>query len=149
MSEISPVSQNAMDIDTLCQNSIALIRYAGGLAVNHINIIELMTNYTLGRWIVEEQQGGNDRAEYGSRVIEKLSDTLTIEFGHGYSVDTLKNARKFYLTYKDRISEPVFHLFAVERSEPVVSLFKKGPPFTLPWSHYLILMRIKDERERK
>ena len=43
MSEISPVSQNAMDIDTLCQNSIALIRYAGGLAVNHINIIELMT----------------------------------------------------------------------------------------------------------
>ena len=96
MSEITPVNQNVMDMDTLCQNAIGLIRYARGLTVNHINSIELMTNFTLGRWIVEEQQGGNDRAEYGSRVIEKLSEALTTEFGHGYSADTLKNARKIY-----------------------------------------------------
>lgn len=107
-----------------------------------------MTNYALGRWIVEEQQNGEDRAKYGSHVIDRLSEALTAEFGRGYSKDTLKNARKFYLTYKDRISEPLFHLFAVEKSEPVVSLFGDKAPFTLPWTHYLILMRIQNPDER-
>ena len=93
------------DMDSLCRNSIALIKYARGLAVQHINIIELMTNYALGRWIVEEQQNGKDRAEYGARVIDRLSVALTEEFGRGYSKDTLKNARKFYLTYKGRLAK--------------------------------------------
>ena len=70
-----------IDIDSLCQNSIELIRYARGLAIRNINIIELMTNYAIGRWIVEEQQNGEDRAKYGSRVIERLSNALTEEFG--------------------------------------------------------------------
>ena len=124
------------DMDSLCRNSINLIKYARGLAVQQINIIELMTNYALGRWIVEEQQNGKDRAQYGAHVIDRLSEALTAEFGRGYSADTLKNVRKFYLTYKDRISEPV------------VSFFKDTLPFTLPWTHYLILMRIKNSDER-
>jgi hypothetical protein len=53
-----------IDMEELCRNSIDLIRYARGLAVQHVNIIELMTNYALGRWIVEEQQNGADRAKY-------------------------------------------------------------------------------------
>ena len=146
-----PADNEAMvitDMNALCRNSIELIRYARGLAVQHINIIELMTNYALGRWIVEEQQNGQDRAKYGAHVIDRLSEALTEEFGRGYSKDTLKNVRKFYLTYKDRISEPLFHLFAVEKREPVVSLFGNKPPFTLPWTHYLILMRIQNPEER-
>ncbi|MBR2766319.1 MAG: hypothetical protein IKE03_10105 [Blautia sp.] len=124
-----PADNEAMvitDMNALCRNSIELIRYARGLAVQHINIIELMTNYALGRWIVEEQQNGQDRAKYGAHVIDRLSEALTEEFGRGYSKDTLKNVRKFYLTYKDRISEPLFHLFAVEKREPVVLLIKYG-----------------------
>ena len=126
------------DMESLCRNSIDLIHYARGLAVQHINIIELMTNYALGRWIVEEQQNGKDRAKYGAHVIDRLSEALTEEFGRGYSKDTLKNARKFYLTYKDRISEPLFHIFAVEKSEPVVSLCGDKPPFTLLWTHIIL-----------
>ena len=129
-----------IDMEELCRNSIDLIRYARGLAVQHVNIIELMTNYALGRWIVEEQQNGADRAKYGAHVIDRLSEALTEEFGRGYSSDTLKNVRRFYLTYKERISEPVFRLFSIEKSEPVVSLFRDKPPFTLPWTHYLILI---------
>ena len=136
------------DMDSLCRNSIELIHYARNLAVRQINIIEIMTNYALGRWIVEEQQNGQDRAQYGAHVIDRLAEALTAEFGRGYSTDTLKNARKFYLTYKERISEPMFHLFASEKSEPVVNLFKKNLPFTLPWTHYLILMRIQNPEER-
>ena len=93
------------DMEALCHNSIDLIRYARGLAVQQVNIIELMTNYALGRWIVEEQQNGADRAKYGARVIDRLSEALTEEFGRGYSRETLRNARKFYLTFQDRISQ--------------------------------------------
>ncbi len=135
------------DMDSLCRNSIDLIRYARGLAVQHINIIELMTNYALGRWIVEEQQNGKDRAEYGARVIDRLSAALTEEFGRGYSRESLRNARKFYLAFHDRISQTLFTEFAVEKSQTLFGKMTKLP-FTLPWSHYLILMRIQNEDER-
>ena len=125
----------------------ASIRYARGLAVQQINIIELMTNYALGRWIVEEQQNGEDRAKYGDRVIDRLSEALTEEFGRGYSRETLRNARKFYLIFQDRISQTLFTEFAIRKSQTMFGKLKELP-FTLPWSHYLILMRIKDENER-
>ncbi len=136
------------DIDSLCNNSIELIRYARGLAVSHINIIELMTNYALGRWIVEEQQQGKDRAKYGANVIDKLSQALSEEFGRGYSRESLRNARKFYLTFQNRISQTLFTEFAIEKSQTLFGKLK-NPPFVLTWSHYLILMRIQNEDERK
>ena len=111
------------DMEALCRNSIDLIRYARGLAIQQINIIELMTNYALGRWIVEEQQNGQDRAQYGARVIDRLSEALTEEFGRGYSRETLKNCRRFYLEYKDRIGQTVFTLFAIEKSQTLFTQF--------------------------
>ena len=65
-----------------------------------------------------------------------LSEALTEEFGRGYSRETLMDCRRFYLEYKDRIDQTLF------------TQFKENPPFTLPWSHYLILMRIKNPDER-
>ena len=82
-------------MDTLCRNSIELIRYARKYASNQINYTQLMTYYGLGYWIVEEQQAGEQRAGYGKKVIQTLSDALNAEFGKGFSVDTLENARKF------------------------------------------------------
>lgn len=136
-------------LNELCKNSIDLIEYARRITAKQINIVQLMTFYSLGRWIVEEQQQGESRAKYGKQVIKRLSETLTEQYGRGFSVDTLENARRFFLTYQDRISETVFRKFAVEKSETVFSFFEKKAPFTLPWSHYLQLMRIKDEKERK
>ncbi|MBQ5989567.1 MAG: DUF1016 family protein [Oscillospiraceae bacterium] len=51
-------------------------------------------------------------------------------------------------TNKERISDEAVELFAVKKSETVFSFFKNGNPFTLPWSHYLLLMRIKNDSER-
>lgn len=84
-------------MDALCRNSIALIQYARRIAASQINLVQLMTYYALGRWIVEEQQSGEHRAGYGKKVIQTLSNKLNAEFGKGFSVDTLENARKFYL----------------------------------------------------
>ena len=147
-------------MDALCSNSIELIHYARALTVRNINFVEIMTNYVLGKWIVEEQQNGSDRAKYGNRVLEYLSIALTKEFGRGFSTDTLNNARKFFLLYRDRISESMIRKFAVEKtqsvigkfvnekSESLISFFRDERPFNLSWTHYLVLIRIKDEKER-
>ncbi len=111
-----------------------------------MNMIQLLTYYTIGKWIIEVQQKGETRARYGSQVIKRLSEEMKKNFERGFSEDSLKNARKFYLTYKDRIDETVFNLFAVEKSETVFSLFEEKPPFIVSWSHYLQLMRIENER---
>ena len=81
-------------------------------------------------------------------VLKILSDTLNEEFGKGYSVSSLTNMRKFYLTYKERISEPLVTKFVDEKSQPLVTIFDADIPFKLSWTHYLILMRIQDPDER-
>ena len=134
-------------MDALCSNSIELIHYARALTVRNINFVEIMTNYVLGKWIVEEQQNGSDRAKYGGRVLEYLSIALTEEFGRGFSVDTLNNARKFFLTYRDRISETMFRKFVIEKSQTMFGKLK-DLQFILSWSHYLILLRISKPEER-
>ena len=147
--ELIPKDSVNLPINDLCRNSIELVEYARSIAARQINLVQLMTFYAIGRWIVEVEQQGESRAKYGRQIIKNLSEVMNTQFGRGFSVDTLENARKFYLTYQDRISETVFRKFAVEKSETVFRLFEETLPFTLPWSHYLLLMRIKDENERK
>ena len=138
----------AVNLNALCRNSIELIQHARKIAANQVNLVQLMTYYALGYWIVEEQQSGKDRAGYGKKVIQTLSDVLNTEFGKGFSVDTLENARKFYLSYQDRISEAVFRKFVEEKSDTLFRISDEPAPFTLSWSHYLQLMRIKNPDER-
>ena len=147
--ELIPEDSVNLPMNDLCRNSIELVEYARSIAARQINLVQLMTFYAIGRWIVEVEQQGESRAKYGRQIIKNLSEAMNTQFGRGFSVDTLENARKFYLTYQDRISETVFRKFAVEKSETVFRLFEETLPFTLPWSHYLLLMRIKDENERK
>ena len=135
-------------IERLCANTVALVKHARNITVQQVNMIQLLTYYTVGKWIIEVQQNGETRARYGSQVIKSLSEELKKNFEKGFSEDNLKNARKFYLTYKDRIDETVFNLFAIEKSETVFSLFEEKPPFIVSWSHYLQLMRIENENER-
>ena len=135
-------------IERLCADTVALVKHARNIAVQQVNMIQLLTYYTVGKWIIEVQQNGETRARYGSQVIKRLSEEMKKNFERGFSEDSLKNARKFYLTYKDRIDETVLNLFAVEKSETVFSLFEEKPPFIVSWSHYLQLMRIENEDER-
>ena len=135
-------------VERLCVKTVALVKHARNITVQQVNMIQLLTYYAIGKWIVEVQQRGESRARYGSQVIKRLSEEMKKNFERGFSEDSLKNARKFYMTYKDRIDETVFNLFAVEKSETVFSLFEEKPPFIVSWSHYLQLMRIENEDER-
>lgn len=150
MEKIHEINESVYDInmDKLCQNSIELIKYARNITAKQVNNVQIMTYYSLGRWIVEVQQQGKHRAEYGKKIIINLSKKLTEEFGKGFSESTLEKARKFYLTYKERISETLFTEFAIKKSETVFTIFDEEHPFVVTWSHYLQLMRIENEDER-
>lgn len=136
------------ELKILCQKAVNLIDRARNTAIREVNLVQLLTYYTLGKWIVEVQQGGSGRAKYGKRVLETLSDALNQAFGKGYSVSTLTNIRKFYEIYKSRISPPLVTDFAEQNSQPLVTKFGNDVPFRLSWTHYLILMRIQNEDER-
>lgn len=57
-----------IELEKLCTDSVELIHYARNVIVKHVNIVQIMTYYSLGRWIVETQQMGQKRAKYGSKL---------------------------------------------------------------------------------
>lgn len=64
-----------------------------------VNSNLLETYWQIGRLIVEDEQGGNNRAEYGKFVLKTLAQQLTNEFGKGFDYTNLTNMRKFYLSF--------------------------------------------------
>ncbi len=126
---------------------IELLRSARQKVVRNINHTMVITYFEIGRRIVEEEQNGKVRAEYGKSLLKGLSKILTKEFGKGFSVYNLERMRKFYFTYKQRnieqnISATVLRESRTEISATVLQNFE------LSWSHYLTLVRIDDENER-
>lgn len=108
-----------------------------------VNLTMVYTYYEIGRKIVEEEQKGANRAEYGRHLLAELSEYLTKGYGKGFSADNLKLMRRFYTVYAhDEIGETVFPQF---NGLPTVDT---GRRFYLSWSHYLKLMRIKNVDER-
>ena len=93
-----------------------------------INTTMTQTYYQIGKRIVEEEQGGEIRAEYGKSLLKLISVQLINEFGKGFSVDNLENMRRFYLAF--------------QKSETV------SRKFELSWSHYIFLTRIENIDER-
>jgi hypothetical protein len=95
----------------------ALLHAARDAAARQVNTLLVLTNDEIGRRIVEHEQGGEGRAEYGAGVLRSLSARLTAEFGRGFSVDNLTLMRRFYLTCQDRlpISETPSRISATPR----------------------------------
>ena len=82
-----------------------LISSARRAAVHSIDFIQVITNFEIGRRIVEHEQEGSERAAYGKALLKDLSAELTAEFGRGFSRSNLQNMPKFYLIYADRLPE--------------------------------------------
>ena len=93
-----------------------------------VNKNELTHYYNVGKKIIEAQ-GGEERAKYGNGLIKKISEKLTNELGKGYSVQNLKNMRRFYLYLQKR------YPLGVQFSDKI------------NWTHYRVLISLKDENE--
>lgn len=105
-----------------------LLRDAQQQVVRSVNNIMVQTYFELGRRIVEHEQEGKADAGYGAFIIDRLSAELTGEFGKGFSKRNLELIRKFYVTYK---------------------IAKSPISQSISWTHYLHLMRIANEEERR
>lgn len=137
-----------------------LINNARVNVTRSINIIEVVTKYEIGRIIIDVVQEGEDRATYGKQLLQGVADSLTESFGTGWSVETLKRCRKFFSAYSAKeIGATVLTKSSNGNSVNTVDQIQKvteNPikstreyPFTLSWSHYLILMRIESDEERR
>jgi hypothetical protein len=90
-----------------------------------VNLLQVHTNYEIGRRIVLREQGGADRAQYGKEVIKELAERLTSEFGNGFSKSNLEYMRRFYLAYPGRniqIAQTLSGRFAGLENEPAPSI---------------------------
>lgn len=151
--------QEADNVDALFERVASLIEQARRHVATSVNIAEVYTKYTIGRYIVEDEQQGQHRAQYGKQVLIGLSDRLTKRFGDGWSVETLKKCRFFYSVYSSsQIGSTVWTQLNIVDSvdeignETQNAVLGNGqqclPNFTLSWSHYLVLMRIDNPDAR-
>jgi DUF1016 N-terminal domain len=185
------------DLASLIAEVRNLIESARRAAASTFNTLQVLTNFEIGRRIVEHEQKGEKRAGYGTELMKQLSARLTEEFGRGFSQSNLEYMRKFFLVWHDRVpqisQQPMGKLAALEISQKAsgklagseisrktsgklaaleisqkasgklagseisrktsgkLAISANGPrrfPFTLSWSHYVVLLSIKDPDER-
>jgi predicted nuclease of restriction endonuclease-like (RecB) superfamily len=118
----SPDSEKQFFADVL-----VILREGRNKARTAVNFTMVQTYRQIGERIVEQEQQGNKRAEYGEHLIKKLSRYLGDNLGRGFSVANLWNFRKFYLTFRENPTHCVENL---------------------SWSHIRLIMRIEDEKVR-
>lgn len=80
-----------------------LIQSARHAVATTVNTLQVLTNFEIGRRIVEHEQKGAERAEYGKELLKELSASLSEEFGKGFSVSNLQLMRKFFIENQSRI----------------------------------------------
>ncbi|KAA6302042.1 MAG: hypothetical protein EZS26_001858 [Candidatus Ordinivivax streblomastigis] len=114
-----------------------------------VNLTMVYTYYEIGRYIVEDEQKGEQRAEYGKAVLKDLAENLTDKFGKGFTLTNLKQMRQFFILYsKGQTLSDQFK----ERGNtvyPILQTLSVKLQFTLSWSHYLILMRVENPDARR
>ena len=121
--------------DTVLSDVIDLLESARRASTRAINSIMTATYWEIGRRIVESEQVGAKRAEYGKELLKKLSADLKARFGRGFSERNLEQMRLFYIGW------PISQTLSAKSNGAVVesNLLKH---FSLPWSHYVRLLSV-------
>ncbi len=149
------MNKNTTSDNTLFDRVVSILEQARGNVVRAVNTSMVTAYWLIGREIVQELQGGDERAEYGKKVLTDLSRKLTHKFGNGYSETTLQYCRKFYAAYPDRIQIIPRPMGVVLDSEELARKSRlmgveSENTFShhLTWSHYRALMRIENLEAR-
>ena len=150
------------DEDNMLVNDLrSIVSKARSKAFAAVNYSLVERNWRIGQRIVEQEQNGASRAEYGKHVIEIASAALTKEFGKGFSETNITNFKKFYLKFKElaipqTLSEEFKKQKQQTQSDESSLLPKKGQTASaqfelrlLPWSHYERLIRVEDKKARE
>ena len=150
------------DEDNMLVNDLrSIVSKARSKAFAAVNYSLVERNWRIGQRIVEEEQNGASRAEYGKHVIEVASAALTEEFGKGFSYTNIANYKRFYLTFNnlqilqtvsEEFNNPIQQTLPAKSSAPHKEDKAESAQSELrllPWSHYERLIRVEDKQARE
>ena len=158
--EVANIETRATHLAEKIEN---LVTEARKKVASVVNTAQVYTYYEVGRYIIEDEQGGKVRAEYGKGVLKRVSERLTERLGKGWSEESLRLMRKFYILYS-HVQSPINKIqtsgldfqsnkiptsgLEISKSTDNDNQWSLRQRFTLPWSHYLILTHVKDSDAR-
>lgn len=150
------------DEDNMLVNDLrSIVSKARSKAFAAVNYSLVERNWRIGQRIVEQEQNGASRAEYGKHIIEIASAALTEEFGKGFSYTNIANYKRFYLTFNnlqilqtvsEEFNNPIQQTLPAKSSAPHKEDKAESAQSELrllPWSHYERLIRVKDKKARE
>ncbi len=150
------------DEDNMLVNDLrSIVSKARSKAFAAVNYSLVERNWRIGQRIVEQEQNGASRAEYGKHVIEIASAALTEEFGKGFSYTNIANYKRFYLTFNnlqilqtvsEEFNNPIQQTLPAKSSTPHKEDKAESTQSELrllPWSHYERLIRGEDKKARE
>jgi len=153
--------------EALHSGIVELLESARRFAVRSVNTLMTATYWEVGRRIVEAEQGGKERAEYGEKLIARLAEDLIARFGRGFGAVNLSQMRRFYQTWpvetifqtsSEESSAEIAHVLPPEFGHmPICRVAVNGADdfyaiarrFPLPWSAYVRLLSVKDSLARR
>ncbi|MGI4756503.1 MAG: PDDEXK nuclease domain-containing protein [Janthinobacterium lividum] len=139
--------------DGLLASVSALLEEGRRSAARSVNAVLTATYWLIGKRIVEYEQGGQERAAYGSEVLKRLSADLRGHFGRGFSERNLEQMRLFYLHWGNPQTPSAIssdkNSLAISQTVSAKSGSTDVPAFPLSWSHYVRLLSVSDEDARK
>ena len=161
-----PKSGLDLHYDLILGDISNLINEARRSAARSVNCIMTAAYWLIGRRVVEYEQGGKVRAEYGEALLERLSADLTRRYGRGFGVVNLSQMKKFYMLWPgehifqtvsekspssvtSRQNKAIFQTPSEETQLPPNSLQGIANRFPLPWSAYVQLPSLKNENARR
>jgi predicted nuclease of restriction endonuclease-like (RecB) superfamily len=134
------------DQDALVADVVALIEAGRAAAARSVNVAMSATYWLVGRVIVEREQRGSRRAEYGGALLERLAIALTNRYGRGFSRRNLEQMRAFYLAWENPQTPSA--LSPRPKKVQTLSALSRAPTFPLPWSQYVRLLSVRNAAAR-
>ena len=151
---MTELTSNQPDYAAVRDDIVALLDAGRQAAARSVNAVMTATYWSVGRRIVEFEQGGRERAAYGAEMIKRLGADLSREFGRGFGWRNLAQMRAFYLAWPaGQILQTPSAKFAATPIHPTASGESKDLPalaqaFPLPWSAYVRLLSVKNPQAR-
>lgn len=125
------IMDNFVKTDDILKDMCGIIESSQKAAHQAVNITLVQRNWMIGYRIAEEEFGGEERSEYGLKVIKKLSEELSNIYGKGYDRGTLYRCLKFYRMFPE-----------------IVASLRQQSGTILSWTHYRILLQVEDKKAR-